>query len=72
LKTLSRLALRSYAGIPEDATSLARSSLTRIAQNTDDKLKEPSFTDSTSRAHLEETRARIRATLEAQIAKSID
>jgi hypothetical protein len=72
LKTLSRLALRSYAGIPEDATSLARASLTRIAEDTDNKLKDPRFTDATSRAHLEETRARIRATLEAQIAKGVD
>ena len=69
LKTLSRMALRRYA-IPEDATSLARASLSRIVENIETKLGEERFNDPTSRAHLEETRARIRATLEAQIAKT--
>jgi hypothetical protein len=71
LKTLSRISLRSY-GVPEDATSLARASLTRIGQNIDVKLDDTKLTDVTSRAHLEETRARIKAALEAQIAKSVE
>jgi hypothetical protein len=69
LKTLSRLTLRNHGGIPEDATSLARASLTRIVENIEMKLKETKLADVTSRAHLEETRARIRAALEAQVAK---
>jgi hypothetical protein len=72
LKTLSHLALRSYPGIPEDATSLARASLARIGEDIETKLKDPRFTEATSRAHLEETRARIRAALDAQIAKGVD
>lgn len=71
LKTLSRISLRSY-GVPEDATSLARASLWRILENIEVKLKEPRLTDATSRAHLEETRARIKAALEAQIAKNAE
>jgi hypothetical protein len=71
LKTLSRIALRNYS-VPEDATSLARASLARIAENLDEKLKDAKLADTTSRAHLEETRARIRAVLEAQIAKSAE
>ena len=72
LKTLSRIALRSHSSIPEDATSLARASLTRIARNIDLKLKDEGLSDVTSRAHLEETSARIRAVLEAQIAKTAE
>lgn len=72
LKTLSRIALRNYGGIPEDATSLARSALTRIAQKIDLKLKDGALSDATSHAHLDESRARIRAVLEAQIAKSAE
>ena len=72
LKTLSRISLRSYGSLPEDATSLARASLTRIAENIDEKLKDAKLADVTSRAHLEETGARIRAALEAQIAKGVD
>jgi hypothetical protein len=72
LKTLSRIALRNYGGIPEDATSLARASLKRIAENLDAKLSDTKLSDTTSRAHLDETRARIRAVLDAQIAKSAE
>ncbi len=71
LKTLSRIALRNYS-VPEDATSLARASLNRIAENLDTKLGDTKLSDATSRAHLEETRARIKAILDAQIAKSAD
>jgi hypothetical protein len=71
LKTLSRVALRTY-GVPEDATSLARASLKRIAENLEVKLADTRLSDPTSRAHLEETYARINATLEAQIAKGIN
>ncbi|HET6407853.1 MAG TPA: zinc-dependent metalloprotease, partial [Chthoniobacteraceae bacterium] len=71
LKTLSRISLRSY-GVPEDATSLARASLMRIIENVEVKLKDAKLSDATSRAHLEETRARIKAALEAHIAKNGD
>ncbi|HVK59842.1 MAG TPA: peptidase M43, partial [Candidatus Kapabacteria bacterium] len=71
LKTLSRISLRSY-GVPEDATSLARASLMRIVESVEVKLKDAKLSDATSRAHLEETRARIKAALEAQIAKGGD
>ena len=71
LKTLSRISLRSY-GVPEDATSLARASLSRILENVEVKLKDSKLSDTTSRAHLEETRARVKAALEAQIAKGVE
>ena len=38
----------------------------------DVKLADAKLTDVTSRAHLEETRARIKAALEAQIAKGVE
>ncbi|HEX7862863.1 MAG TPA: zinc-dependent metalloprotease [Verrucomicrobiae bacterium] len=71
LKTLSRISLRNY-GVPEDATSLARASLSRILENVEVKLKDSKLSDTTTRAHLEETRARIKAALEAQIAKGVE
>lgn len=72
LKILSRIALRTHGGVPEDATSLARASLTRIVENVEGKLKDARLAEVTSRAHLDETRARIRATLEAQVAKAAE
>lgn len=72
LKALARMSLRNYGNVPEDATSLARATLTRILENVEVKLKDTRLSDATSRAHLEETRARIKAALEAQIAKSVE
>jgi hypothetical protein len=71
LKTLSRISLRSY-GVPEDATSLARASLARVLENVEAKLNDAKLSDVTSRAHLDETRARIKAALEARIAKGVE
>lgn len=72
LKTLTRIALRSHGGLPEDATSLARSTLVRIRNVAEKKLQSEAFRDASSRAHLEETRARIDAALEAQVTKGLD
>lgn len=72
LKTLTRLALRTHGGIPEDATSLARATLVRLDRRTEEKLHRQEFRDPASRAHLEETRARIAAALEAQVSKGLE
>jgi hypothetical protein len=69
LKTLSRLALRTHGSIPEDATSLARAALVRLKRRTEEKLHDRGFRDPASRAHLEETQARIEAALHAQVTK---
>jgi hypothetical protein len=72
LKTLTRLAVRSPGGIPEDATSLARSSLKRIDSKISSTLKSASLKDATTIAHLEETKARIASALDAQVYKGVE
>ncbi len=53
--------------IPEDATTLARASLTRVQGKIADKLAGKTVLDATTRAHLIETRARIGKALDAQM-----
>jgi hypothetical protein len=54
------------AGVPHDASTLARADLTRILRGVTKALG-GSGIDSMTRAHLDETKARIEATLEAGI-----
>jgi hypothetical protein len=70
LKNLIRLTTRATGGVPEDATSLARASLKRIEEKIDRRLSEKIVNDATSIAHLEETKARIHAALEAQVSRN--
>lgn len=70
LKQLIRLTTRSSAGSPEDATSLARASLVQLNQRIDERLRENSLKDQTTLAHLEETRARVKAALDAQVSRN--
>ena len=55
---------------PEDATTLARASLVSLQGKIRQTL--PGITDRTTRAHLEETSARIDAALKAQMEKPLD
>jgi len=54
---------------PEDATTLARASLVELQAKIRKALASRTLTDATSRAHLQETQARITQTLQAQIQK---
>ncbi|HEY6227324.1 MAG TPA: zinc-dependent metalloprotease, partial [Verrucomicrobiae bacterium] len=67
LKQLVRLTVRNIGGVPEDATSLARASLTAINVKIKKALDGNSITDVTSRAHLQESLERITAALDARI-----
>ncbi|MEW6156261.1 MAG: zinc-dependent metalloprotease [Verrucomicrobiota bacterium] len=71
LKRLIRLTLRS-GNAPEDATTLARASLVQIRTSIEKALKNAALTDLTTRAHLQETEARIATALEAQMQKAIE
>jgi len=71
LKTLCRISLRQYV-VPEDATSLARATLLRIDGKLEAKLKQAVDADPVTRAYWEESRARIKAALEAQVGKGIE
>jgi hypothetical protein len=57
---------------PEDATTLARASLLDIQARIQKAIAAGSVTERTTRAHLEETQARIAATLQAQIQKPVE
>ncbi len=57
---------------PEDATTLARASLLDIQTRTQKALAAGTVTDMTTRAHLEETQARITSTLQAQTQKPVE
>ncbi len=57
---------------PEDATTLARASLLRIQGKVRKALAGEAVTDATSRAHLQETDARVTATLAAQIDRRVE
>ncbi len=54
---------------PEDATTLARASLLNIQSKIRKTVGPRTATDPTTRAHLEETEARIAAVLQAQVQK---
>ena len=57
---------------PEDATTLARASLASIQGRIKQALASGRVTDATTKAHLEETHARIAATLQAQVEKTAE
>ncbi len=54
---------------PEDATTLARASLRNVQAKIKQALTAGKVTDPTTKAHLEETQARISAALQAQMEK---
>jgi hypothetical protein len=55
------------APLPDDATTLARASLSRIRERIKSALASSAFTDLTSRVHLQETDARIAAAFNAEV-----
>jgi hypothetical protein len=57
---------------PEDATTLARASLLRIQGKARKALAAEALTDATTRAHLQETDARVTAVLAAQIDRRVE
>jgi len=57
---------------PEDATTLARASLVRIQGKIRADLLSKGLTDATTRAHLQETDARITAALAARLDRSLE
>ena len=70
LKQLIRLTLRpGQSAIPEDATTLARASLTTLQIKIHDVLSAGKVTDPTSNAHLQETDDRITSALQAPMQK---
>ncbi len=70
LQKLIGLVVGPVPGIPEDARTLARVDLLALAARIEARL-EDSGPDAYSRAHLEETRARIEAALEAGLERSL-
>ncbi len=58
--------------IPEDATTLARSSLVRLDAKMKAKLLGKAVLDPTTRAHLQESVARIETALAAQMTRRVD
>ena len=70
LQKLIGLVLRPAWGTPEDARTLARADLQTIVAQIETRL-EGSGLDAYSRAHLEETKARIEAALEAGLERSL-
>jgi hypothetical protein len=67
LKQLVRLAVRNVGGVPEDATSLARASLSVLNSKMSNALAANTVTDPTTRAHLQESSERIKAALDAKL-----
>jgi hypothetical protein len=66
VKSLINIALRPAPGTPEDARTLAWFNLKRLDRRIDDLLKkQDKKLDEYTRAHLEESQARIRKALEA-------
>jgi uncharacterized protein DUF4953/uncharacterized protein DUF5117/uncharacterized protein DUF5118 len=66
LKRLSRLVLRVDNNTPEDASTLARYNLTNLRARIQQVLANGKMTNTTARAHLVESAARIDETLKAQ------
>jgi hypothetical protein len=71
VRVLLRLALRQNGGqtAPEDATTLARASLTKLARSAKAQM---AGKETTTAAHLEETASRIDAALSAQMFRSVE
>ena len=70
LKKLIALVVRPVLGTPEDARTLARADLQAIAAQIEARLDGGGL-DAYSRSHLDETRARIEAALEAGLERSL-
>lgn len=70
LNVLMRLVLQPAAGTPEDAKTLARADLVDIRKGINRVMKVGSL-DRITRAHLEETIARIGGTLDAQMQRNL-
>jgi hypothetical protein len=68
LKQLVRLTTRAIPGVPEDATSLARASLTTLLA----KMQSTKMTDHTSNAHLQESIERTKAALDARVWRGVE
>src|SRR5881397_1701714 len=70
---LIRLVLRPEAGTPEDATTLARYSLTQLRQKAQGIVAANDAQLGTATlAHLQETLARIDETLKAQLQRTVN
>jgi len=73
VKQLIRLTLRpGQSAVPEDATTLARASLTSLQTKLHDVLSAGKITDPTSNAHVQETDDRITSALQAQMQKPLE
>ena len=73
LKQLIRLVLRpAQSPVPEDATTLARASLTGLQTKIHNVLNAGKVTDPISNAHLQETDDRIGSALQAQMQKPLE
>jgi hypothetical protein len=70
LYILTRILINEPSSLPHDAVTLARADLSEIKNQIDQKLGS-SKVDVYTRAHLDETRAKIEAALTAQIQKSM-
>ncbi len=70
LNQLIQLVVAAPAGTPEDAVTLARADLVELQGKIDRALGAGNL-DYTNRAHLEESRARIRQALEAQLNRTL-
>jgi len=72
LRHLLRLTLRVHGGesAPEDASTLARASLVQLGAQA--KAAAATVTDPTTKAHLQETEAKISAALSAQTLRMVD
>jgi hypothetical protein len=70
LNQLIQLVVATPAGTPEDAVTLARADLVELGGKIDRTLGAGTL-DYTNRAHLEESRARIRQALEAQLNRTL-
>jgi hypothetical protein len=70
LNQLIQLVVATPAGTPEDAVTLARADLVELGGKIDRALGAANL-DYTNRAHLEESRARIRQALDAQLNRTL-
>jgi hypothetical protein len=70
LYVLTKIVLSSVSMLPHDAVTLARADMNNIKNQIDARLKAGNL-DTYTKAHLEETRAKIEAALEAQIQRSL-
>src|SRR5262249_17650889 len=72
LKRLTRLVMRVDNNTPEDASTLARYGLTQLRTRIQQVLANGTSMSTTTRAHLQETAARIDETLKAQQQRTVN